>query len=155
MSVGALLEISLAHRSCELVLDTSALLLITYGVDPVSEAIVILKNYCPDIRVSLLTSVVQELNRLAKGRGRKGVAARLALARLSKQDIAIGLIEFSGCSRTDECILEYSRTARSFEVIVATTDRRLAKTLKESGVKYIIWWKSKRKFVMEPPVWDS
>ncbi|MEM0196215.1 MAG: hypothetical protein QXK66_01055 [Sulfolobales archaeon] len=153
--VGALLETNSAQRTCELVLDTSALLLIATGVDPVSEAVGILRNYCSDTRVSLLVNVVQELNKLAKSRGRRGAAARLALARLGKQDIAIGVVELSGCSRTDECILNYSRTAKSFEVIVVTTDKKLAKTLKENGVKYITWWRSKRKFVMEPPIWDS
>ncbi|MEM1622628.1 MAG: hypothetical protein QW543_00615 [Sulfolobales archaeon] len=148
-------ETSLVRRTCELVLDTSALLLIAAGVDPISEAIGVLRNYCSDTRVSLPVNVVRELNKLAKSRGRRGVAARLALARLDRRDIAIGIIELSGCSKTDECILNYSRTAKGFEVVVVTTDKKLAKTLKEYGVKYITWWRSRRKFIMEPPIWDS
>ncbi len=137
------------YRTCELIPDTSALLLVAEAVDPLREAVEILRGYCPVVRVSLLVPVLRELERLATGRGRRAAAARLALAELNKQSAALGFVEFADCSRTDECILKYS-LGRA-EAFVLTADKGLARTLKESGVRYVTWWKSKKKFVLEFP----
>lgn len=151
MSAGELFETNSIRRVCELVIDTSALLLISRGVNPVSGAKEVLEDYCSNIRISLLTRVIWELEKLATGRGRRAVSARLALIELSKLDIAISVIDFSDCYETDECILKYSRSIKNSEVIVLTVDKKLAKALRENGIKYVTWWKSRRRFVLEFP----
>lgn len=141
----------MAHRICEIVLDTSALLLVYEGVSPIMEALEALRGYCSETRVALLAHVVGELNRLAAGRGRRAVAARLALAELSKREIAISTVDVLGCCETDECILRYAHSARGVEAIVLTADKKLAKALKRNGIKYMTWWRSRRRFVLEFP----
>lgn len=143
---------SSSHRTCELVLDTSALLLVYEGVSPIVEAVEALESYCSETKVVLLAQVVRELNKLAAGRGRRAVAARLALAELNKQGTAISTVDVTGCCGTDECILEYAHGVRGAEAIVLTADKKLAKALKRNGIKYMTWWKSRRKFVLEFPI---
>lgn len=136
---------------CELVPDTSALLLVAEAVDPLGEALDALRDYCPTIRISLLTPVLRELERLAAGRGRRAVAARLALSGLERWRSALSLVELSECPRVDECVLRYSQALGSAEAIVLTADKKLARVLKESGVRYVTWWRSRRRFVLEFP----
>ncbi|MCX8184355.1 MAG: hypothetical protein N3E43_01170 [Sulfolobales archaeon] len=139
-------ETSLKHRICGLVLDTSALLLVAEGVNSVEEALEILRSRCSNVKLILLTEVTQELSKLASGRGRKGIAARLALAELGK--LGVEKIESVDCDRVDDCILKYSLDVRNLEVVVLTADRKLAKILRENNVRHIIWWKSRRRFVL-------
>lgn len=145
---GELSGTNLPHRTCNLVLDTSALLLVSEGVDPVQEAVEVLEGYCSDVRVVLLSPVIQELHRLASGRGRKAAVARLALGELNKHGGRVQKVDFSGCSAADDCILKYSQGVQNAEVVVLTTDKRLARTLKETGIRYITWWRSRRRFVL-------
>lgn len=145
-------ETSLARRTCELVLDTSALLLVCDGVSPIDEAVEVLRGYCSETKIVLLEHVVRELNRLAAGGGRRAVAARLALAEINKRGSAIATADVVDCCGTDECILKYARGASGVEAIVLTADKKLAKALKRGGIKYMTWWKSRRRFVLEFPI---
>ncbi len=141
-------ETSPEHRACELVPDTSALLLVAEAADPLGGAVDTLRSYCPVVRVSLLTAVLRELENMSAGRGRRAAAARLALAELSRLGGALNVVEPSDCSEADECILKYAREAGA---VVLTADKKLARVLKSCGVKYVTWWRSKRRFVLEFP----
>jgi len=139
------------ERRCILIPDTSALLLIAEGIDPLLESKDVLADYCIDVEIRVLTPVMRELRRLASGKGSKAVAARLALTKLGNYAEVLTLVDLEGCSGADECILDYSKTLGA-EVIVVTTDRKLAIKLRKAGIKHIAWWRSRKKFVLNFPV---
>lgn len=141
----------MSDRLCELILDTSGLLLITEGVDPIAGAREALEEYCSSVRVTLLTAVLGELSGIASGRGRRATAARIALSKLSEYRSRVSLVDFTNCSDVDGCILEYSQSLSEAEAVVLTTDRKLASLLKSRGIKYVTWWRSKRRFVLGFP----
>ncbi|MCX8208942.1 MAG: hypothetical protein N3G79_04810 [Sulfolobales archaeon] len=131
---------------CELLLDTSALLLVAEGVNPVEESLEVLRSRCSGIKLVLLAKVVQELDRLASNRGRRGIAARLALTEVGR--LGVEVVDLVDCDKADDCILKYSLVTKNLEVVVLTADRKLAKILREYGVRHIVWWRSRRKFIL-------
>ncbi len=138
------------ERRCVIIPDTSALLLVYEGIDPLLESKEVLTDYCSSIDIRLLTPVVGELRKLASGKGSKAVAARLALAKLDNYSEVLTWVDIGGCSTADECILDYSKTIGA-EAIVITTDRKLAIELKRAGVKHITWWRSRKRLVLNFP----
>lgn len=138
----------MSSRICELVLDTSGLLLIAEGVDPISEAREVLEGQCSGVDIVLLPAVLDELTSIASGRGRRAIAARIALSKLSEFGSKVRRASFAECTEADECILKYSESLSEADAVVLTVDKELASMLKRNGIKYITWWRSKRRFVL-------
>lgn len=88
-------------------------------------------NRLLDFKYSLVTlkPVVNELKRMAKGKGRKGRAARVSLDLLGKIRVIDTKIQ-----EADKAILEFAKEKNAF---VCTNDRKLRKELKEIGIKVI------------------
>jgi len=126
---------------CKVLLDTSVLLLIYDGVDPIEGIDDALSTKCdyyvPDI-------VLDELIKLAsKNTGIKSKAARLALQYMSgKVKVMITNRKYR---TADEFIKKYVTSDPS--IIVATMDDELKRELKSRGIRVITWWFSRRKFV--------
>lgn len=137
-------------RHCVIIPDTSALLLVYEGIDPLIESKEVLADYCESIDIRLLTPVARELRRLALGRGSKAVAAKLALAKLDNYAKVLTWIDIEECPNVDKCILDYSKTMGT-EAIVITTDRKLAAELKRAGIKHITWWRSRKRLILNFP----
>jgi len=126
---------------CKVLLDTSVLLLIYDGVDPIEGIDDALSTKCdyyvPDI-------VLDELIKLAsKNTGIKSKAARLALQYMrGKVKVMITNRKYR---TADEFIKKYVTSDPS--IIVATMDDELKRELKSRGIRVITWWFSRRKFV--------
>jgi len=126
---------------CKVLLDTSVLLLVYDGVDPIESIDDALSTKCdyyvPDI-------VIDELIKLAsKNIGIKSRAARLALQYM-RGKVKV-MITDKRYRTADEFIKKYVMSDPS--IIVATTDDELKRELKSKGIRVITWWFSKRKFV--------
>ena len=78
-----------------------------------------------------LQNCVAELEKLGKGKTRSGMHARVALELLKKKNIKVLQ---SGEKNTDRAIIRY---ARDNNIIVATNDRVLIKSLKTNGIRVI------------------
>ncbi len=78
----------------------------------------------------LPSGVMGELEKLSKGKGKEGAAARFALKLLGARKPA----EVKSSGNVDDWIVEY---ARGSGIVVATNDRRLRGRLKKNRVKVI------------------
>jgi rRNA-processing protein FCF1 len=86
-----------------------------------------------DVMVS--TSIISELKRLAKNRGRQGAAARFGLKLVEIRKGLDKLKVVKGTSPVDDWIVEYASENRA---LVCTNDVILKKKLKAKGVKIIV-----------------
>jgi len=126
---------------CKVLLDTSVVLLVYDGIDPIELIDDVLNMKCdyfiPDI-------VIDELIRLAsRDIGIRSRAARLALQYLRDR---VKIIHTTRRYETaDEFFKEYA--ANNPSIIIVTNDDELKKELKSKGIKVLTWWLSKRKFV--------
>ncbi len=126
---------------CKVLLDTSVVLLVYDGIDPIELIDDVLNMKCdyfiPDI-------VIDELIRLAsRDIGIRSRAARLALQYLRDR---VKIIHTTRRYETaDEFFKEYATNNPS--IIIVTNDDELKKELKSKGIKVLTWWLSKRKFV--------
>jgi len=78
------------------------------------------------------SSVLKELQRIAKNKGRTGAAAKLGLKVFELHKDDIGIIESAGF--VDSWIIKY---ALANNAIVCTNDKQLKNKLKEKGIKVI------------------
>lgn len=78
------------------------------------------------------SSIVRELERIAKNRGKTGAAARLGLKIMEMQKGRIELIETR--RPADSWIIDYAEKNR---LIVCTNDKQLKNKLKQKGIRVI------------------
>lgn len=124
-----------------MLLDTSALLLLYEGVDPLQAIEDLLQGR---VEFYTLDAVVKELRSLAERVGsRKGRAARLALQHIVSSG-AVKTIETGFAGLADEAIVKFASLHKDF--IVVTLDEELRRRLKELGVRVLTWWFGRRRF---------
>jgi len=134
--------ITMRKTSCKVLLDTSTLMLVYDGVDPIELIDDAIEAKCEYL---VPEPVIDELIRLStQGIGFKSKAARLALKYLSGK---VSVISLKGkkFKTADDFIKEYVKL--NPDVIVATLDEDLKNYLKKLGIRIITWWFSKRKFI--------
>jgi len=118
----------------KIIIDTNFLLApVEHKVDVFSK----LKEFGNDFII--LSSSIRELKNLAKNRGKKGIAARIALEIINKRKIRI--VGISTRMHADAAIINYCKSWKTrdpdAEIVVATNDLRLMKALKKHGVKIV------------------
>ncbi len=130
-------------KFCKVLLDTSALLLATEGIDFLDELNKALE--CDKIELYTLQEVIEELKNIASSKAsRKSPAATIALdyiLRSGKINVITSNVRFH---TADEAIIDFTKLNKDF--IVVTLDRKLRKTLKSMDVKVLTWWYCRRKF---------
>lgn len=130
------------RRSAQVVLDTSAIIAcVTERVDLVEALVNSLEG---EVELLVPSAVVRELTELARGRGRRGVAAGLALTRLREllEASKLELME-TAFGDVDEAVLELSSSLGAW---LATADKRLRERARAVGVPVLAFSKSKRRF---------
>lgn len=128
-------------RLCKVLLDTSALLLVSEGIDLNIKLREDLD--CDKIELYTLDVVVRELKSLASSKSvRKAPPARHALEYVASHVLIIdtGTNDVSG----DRALLNYVSVNPDY--IVVTLDKKLRKLLKLAGFRVVTWWSSKRRF---------
>ena len=128
-------------RVCKFLLDTSALLLTSEGLDlgiKIGEDL-----DCDKVELYTLSNVIRELESLASSRSlKKAPPARHALNYV-KEHVSILTVD-DPSALGDEAIIKHAVNNPDF--IVVTLDRRLRELLKSAGVRAATWWFSKRRF---------
>jgi len=103
-----------------IIVDTSS---IVFGMEYRKSAIGASKTKFPDLKPLISKGIISELNKLSLNKGKKGAAAKAALA-----EITLKRIDIEGISgHADSWIL--SRAARSEGSVVVTNDTELARKL--------------------------
>lgn len=100
-----------------------------------------IKEICGRCELIVFDSVVDELEKISKSKGKNGQYARLALKILKLKNIKILKIEGKD---VDETILNFVNR----DMVVATNDRELRKKLKVKDIK-TIYIRNKKRMVME------
>ncbi len=128
-------------RLCKLLLDTSALLLVSEGVDLDIKLREDLD--CDRVELYTLDVVVSELRNLASSKSvKKAPPAKHALEYVAKHVMVVktGVDEGLG----DRALISYASANPDY--IVVTLDKKLRKLLKLMGVKVVTWWFSRCRF---------
>mgnify|MGYP000219628371 CR=1 FL=1 len=128
-------------RLCKLLLDTSALLLVSEGVDLDIKLREDLD--CDRVELYTLDVVVSELRNLASSKSvKKAPPAKHALEYVTKHVMVVktGIDEGLG----DRALISYASANPDY--IVVTLDKKLRKLLKLMGVKVVTWWSSRCRF---------
>jgi len=107
-------------------------------IEAIEEAI------CNEVEVLVPENVSDEIEELAKGRGRRGELARAALKLLKRyvDEKRVKLVR-GGEGDTDTIILELSSETRSY---VATADARMAARARLLGAPTLMYRKAKKRF---------
>ncbi len=124
----------------EVLLDTSALLLLEESVDIFEEIEDFLEAPC---RFLIPEAVLKELRKLSRLKGKKGRGARLALEYLKLRKEKIEVVGQGREYPVDEAVIEL---ARERNPVVVTLDRELRRRLKDTGIRVLTWWSGKAKF---------
>lgn len=107
----------------KIILDTNFMMVPNqFGVD--------IFEFLKDYDVETLSSCMDELRKLAKKRGRDGMAAKVALKLVKEKKVHIIVTKDKG----DKAILNYATLDRCS---VGTNDKGLIKALKNNGIKII------------------
>ncbi|MGC8975045.1 MAG: hypothetical protein ACP5KB_02470 [Thermoprotei archaeon] len=128
-------------RLCKVLLDTSALLLVSEGIDLDIKLREDLD--CDKVEMYTLDVVVRELKSLASSKSvRKAPPARHALEYVASHVLIVdtGINDVSG----DKALLSY--VSANPDYIVVTLDKKLRKLLKLAGFRVVTWWSSRRRF---------
>ena len=113
----------------KILLDTNFMMIPNqFGVD--------IFEFLKDYEVFTLSSCLDELKKLAKKKGKDGLAAKVALKLVKEKGVKIVRTKEKG----DKAILNYAAVAKCS---VGTNDKELIKALKNNGIK-IIRLKQKR-----------
>ena len=114
----------------KVILDTNFLLLpIEFNLDIFEVIPEVLED---KVEFFIVDKSLNELTNLAKGRGKAGMAARVAMSLLQKKDVKV--VKTKDDESCDDAIV---RVAVTLGAIVATNDKNLRKKLKDFNVKTI------------------